>query len=117
MRGDESATARSRQASRGSVGNPIDPNLAVQIDRILEPTLKKFSRIVEKVEVLNGDRQGARARTAMRRNDFGSLSDIGRQRSNKADGSTPSKEEFDRLVDDVKAIRDALSAIADAINR
>jgi len=117
MRGDEAAKARARDAARGAPGSPIDPGMAVQINRILEPTLKHFERVAEKTETLNGDRQGAKERRAVRQSDLSSLSDIGLQRSKKVpDTNAPTKAQIDDIIDDIRDIHNALRAIVTTLN-
>lgn len=83
---------------------------------MLAPLKKRFELVAEKVEVMNGDRQNAKEKTVVRYSMLSPLSDIGRGTSRKAAGSTPTKAEFDLLVDDVRAIREALNAIAAQLN-
>ena len=116
MRSDESARSKERNARRGSVGAGQEQSLSIQLDRMLAPLMKRFQLVAEKVEVMNGDRQNARAKAVIREEGLAPLRDIGRGTARKAAGANPTKEEFDLLVDDVRAIREALNAIAAQLN-
>lgn len=116
MRSDERAKAKAAGARRGYVGAEQNTDLAIQVDRMLAPLMKRFSLVAEKVEVMNGDRQNAAGKTVVRYSNLSPLSDIGKGRSKKAAGSAPTKAEFDALADDVREIREALLAISAQLN-
>ncbi|EHK57745.1 hypothetical protein [Allomesorhizobium alhagi] len=71
----------------------------------------------EKIETLDGSRnRGAIRRAAVRIDDVSALLELqAKLKSAKAAGAAPTKAEFDALVDDVTAIFNRLTAIADAL--
>lgn len=70
----------------------------------------------EKVETLVGSRNSNRGRAAVRIDDLSELLQIAnRLRAKKAAGTTPTKAEFDDLVDDVATINNRLQAVAKAL--
>jgi hypothetical protein len=73
-------------------------------------------RLVEKVEVLDGSRSAQRRRAAVRIDDLSALFDVAdRLQAVKAAGATPTKAEFDALVDDIGRLRAQLYRVMEAL--
>lgn len=125
-RGDEKARARAAQDRRAGGGN--DDNRTVNanndtaryLERTLNPLREQVRRIEEEIGVLNGDRRKNPDSAALRRSDLGLLSEIpAKPRSEKtASGATEvTPDEFNALVDDVRAIYQKLVAISELLGR
>lgn len=117
-RTDERARARLQSTRRGSTvtsdSSPYNEDVAKQIENTLSPMLERFERLQERVAVLWGDVQQGRDKATVRRADLSSIDDINDTREAvKASGANPTKAEFDALVDEVAAIRQAIEAIAE----
>lgn len=71
----------------------------------------------EKLETLDGSRgRNALRRAAVRIEDIDALFGVAQKlKAQKAAGSTPTKAEFDALVDDVNALHKQLVAVASAL--
>lgn len=74
------------------------------------------TREKEQLDVLDGSRGlQARGRAAVRVEDLAALLQIQQLQSAKAAGSTPTKAEFDALVDDVHRLHARLMELSDAM--
>ena len=82
----------------------------------IEQLSRRFDLVEEKLEVMNGDRIKSVGRSAVRKNDLAAITELSELRhSRKASVDPPSKEDFDLLVDEVTAIRQAIEVIANAV--
>lgn len=117
MRGGESIEAQLQKARRGSVaaGSDAQVQRAVgqYIERNLGQTLREFSIIKEKVEILNGER-GRAEDSALRRGNLKGLSQFPKMASSKVT-SAPTAEQFNALLSDVQAIHQRLALIAELL--
>jgi hypothetical protein len=75
-------------------------------------------RTLETLETLAGERRGAPGRAAVRLDDLSGLMSLEtRLQSQKAAGSTPTKAEFDALVNDVHMLHRRLAAVVSALQK
>jgi len=76
-------------------------------------------RLREKIEILDGSRPRQDPRRAAARIDdlAGILALPAKLKSAKAAGATPTKAEFDALVDDVTMIHNRLTALREALQK
>lgn len=125
-RGDEKARARAAQDRRTGGGSDANDNgggngdVARYLERTINPLRDQVQRIGEDVAVLNGNRPKNLGSAALRRNDLSLLSQIpAKPRSEKtASGATEvTPDEFNALVDDVRAIYQRLVAISELLGR
>lgn len=94
----------------------IDPETERYIQQIFEPLSRKFDLIEEKAEVLNGDRPRAQGGASVTKSDMDPITKLATvTMADKAAGDPPTKAEFDLLVDEVRAIRQALEVIGNAV--
>jgi hypothetical protein len=78
----------------------------------------KTDQLIERLEELFGARGGNLTHCAVRIADLTAILEFPQApRSAKAAGSTPTKAEFDALVDDVHAIYRQFKALSEAIRR
>lgn len=76
----------------------------------------ELNQMLERFGLMDGTRGTDRSKRAVRLADMVPLAEFPKtQRSKKAAGATPTKAEFDALVDDVQTVFRQLSAIADAL--
>lgn len=74
-------------------------------------------RLKEKIEILDGSRPGPRDDAAVRMIDFKALRDELEQFQSKELTAAPTKDDFNKLVRDVKSISQALNAVALALGK
>ena len=76
----------------------------------------ELNQMLERFGVMDGTRGTDRSKRAVRLADMAPLAEFPKSpRSKKAAGATPTKAEFDALVDDMQTVFRQLSAIADAL--
>ena len=97
MRGNERGKVADAQARRS--GKPPD-------DRRITIIRKELDTVVEKLDVLAGDRPKARARSAIRRSDVANLT-----MESQPISASPTADDFNALRADVAAILNALQRL------
>lgn len=111
-RGFERTEAAIQQARRGTVGGNQDQEIQRAVGAILDRYLAKinaqFPSLVEKLEVLNADRQGAQSLAAIRRRDIAALSGL---EMHSRQVSQVTADDFNALVADVHEIARTLRLI------
>lgn len=108
------AIARARRGtSAASQDAQLRRAIADYLQESLGQTLRDFRILKEKLEVLNADR-GEPDQAALRREDLERLTEIEEMESTEVSG-TVTDADFNALRQDVKAIHDALSAIAETL--
>lgn len=86
-----------------------DPSLQ-QAQAMLSPLKKELEQLSEKILTLNGERAGERA--AVRRQLLTPLVELRREPTSSRASAAPTQDEFNELVDDVRALYLTLARIS-----